>query len=78
MLPGRPVTWRAISGGAQALALALAAVASAGGLAHAQGKLEARYTMTISGVPIGRATWVSEIGEDQYTSGRAHPNFAAM
>jgi len=68
VLPGRPVTWRAISGGAQALALALAAVASAGGLAHAQGKLEARYTMTISGVPIGRATWVSEIGEDQYTT----------
>jgi hypothetical protein len=33
---------------------------------HAQGKLEARYTATLTGVPIGKGSWMIEIGQDQY------------
>ena len=34
----------------------------------AQGKLEAQYTASLAGVPIGRGRWVVDIGEDQYTA----------
>jgi hypothetical protein len=33
---------------------------------QAQGKLEARYTATLTGVPIGKGAWMIEIGQDQY------------
>jgi hypothetical protein len=36
--------------------------------ALAQGKLEARYTVTLAGVPIGRGSWVVDIGEDQFSA----------
>src|ERR1700681_675397 len=39
-----------------------------GGIAAAQGKLDARYTATLTGVPIGKGNWVIEIAEDQYTA----------
>jgi hypothetical protein len=32
------------------------------------GRLEAEYTVTISGVPIGRGNWVIEISDDQFTA----------
>ena len=57
-------------------AAALAA-ATAGFVPHnagAQGRVEARYTAALAGIPIGRGTWVIDIGADQYTtaaSGRA-------
>jgi Protein of unknown function (DUF3108) len=34
----------------------------------AQGKLDARYTASLAGVPIGRGAWIVDIGEDQYTA----------
>ena len=34
----------------------------------AQGKLDARYVVTLSGLPIGRGTWVIDIGEDYFTA----------
>ena len=40
----------------------------AGGNAFAQGKLDARYTASLAGVPIGRGAWVIEIGDDQFTA----------
>ena len=43
-------------------------VGLAGGDALAQGKLDARYTATLAGVPIGRGAWVIEIGDDQFTA----------
>jgi len=46
----------------------LVAVCLAGGDADAQGKLDARYTATLAGVPIGRGAWVIDIAEDQYTA----------
>ena len=36
--------------------------------AQAQGKLEARYTASIAGLPIGRGAWVIEISDDQFTA----------
>ena len=34
----------------------------------AQGKLDARYTASLAGMPIGRGAWVIDIGDDQYTA----------
>jgi len=37
-----------------------------GGAAHAQGRLDARYSASLAGLPIGRGAWVIDIGEDKY------------
>src|SRR5262249_30906802 len=37
------------------------------GTASAQAKLDARYLVTLSGLTIGRGTWVIDIGHDEYT-----------
>ena len=37
-------------------------------IAAAQGRLEAEYTASIAGIPIGRGNWVIEISEDQFTA----------
>lgn len=37
-------------------------------LAAAQGRLEAEYTASLAGLPIGRGNWVIEITEDQFTA----------
>jgi hypothetical protein len=34
----------------------------------AQGKLDARYTASLAGVPIGKGAWVIDIGDDQYSA----------
>jgi hypothetical protein len=39
-----------------------------GGLVHAQGRLDARYTVTLGGIPFGRGAWLIDIREDQYTA----------
>jgi hypothetical protein len=36
--------------------------------ALAQSKLEARYTASLSGIPLGTGTWVIDIAPDQYTA----------
>src|SRR5438445_10040231 len=43
-------------------------VASLAGGASAQGKLDARYVVTLAGVPIGRGVWVIDINDEQYTA----------
>lgn len=35
---------------------------------RAQGKLEARYTASLAGLPLGKGAWIVEIGEDQYAA----------
>jgi len=40
----------------------------AGGDALAQGKLDARYTATLAGVPIGKGAWMIEISDDHFTA----------
>jgi len=49
--------------------LLLAAAAS--GPAHAQGKLEARYTATLAGLTIGDGSWTIDISDTQYTASAA-------
>jgi hypothetical protein len=33
-----------------------------------QGKLDARYTVTLAGLPIGRGAWVIDVGDDYFTA----------
>ena len=52
-----------------ALAVAGTAVALAGpAFAQVPGRLDARYTVTLAGLPIGKGAWVIDIAEDQYTA----------
>jgi len=52
------------------IAAALGAIILAGtGAAFAQGKLEARYSASLSGLPIGTGAWFVGIGDDQYVIG---------
>jgi len=43
-------------------------VMDASHLAAAQGRLEAEYTASLAGIPIGRGNWVIEVTEDQFTA----------
>ena len=45
-----------------AVVLAVAAPATV----HAQGKLEARYSATLAGIPIGKGSWVIDITDSHY------------
>ena len=47
--------------------LLVAAVAPAEPAA-AQGRLEARYEVSLAGIPIGKGAWVIDIGDDQYSA----------
>ena len=59
----RALCWRVILG------VATVAATLAGAPAHAQGKLEARYAITLAGIPIGRGAWNVEIWDNQYQTG---------
>jgi hypothetical protein len=56
LLAGAPVLF--------SLALALAAPTPV----RAEGRLEARYTVTLAGIPIGKGNWVISIGETKYSA----------
>ncbi len=62
VLSSRLVLWCALL----ALAPILAAVAA--GPTAAQGKLQAHYTATLSGIPIGEGTWTIDINDTQYSA----------
>jgi hypothetical protein len=62
----RSVTRHAILAGAAVLSAAL--IDGRGAPAHAQGKLDARYTASLAGVPIGSGGWVVDVTEDQFTA----------
>jgi hypothetical protein len=53
---------------AAAVCVMAALAADAGHAAAAQAHLEAEYTATLAGLPIGHGTWAIEIAEDQYTA----------
>ena len=58
-------------GQARRLFLAASAALAWSGLAVpalAQGKLEARYSVTLAGIPLGSGIWVIDIAPDQYTA----------
>jgi hypothetical protein len=48
-------------------ALAMAMADAQHGRAHGQGKLDARYSVTLGGLPVGRGTWVIDIGDDHFS-----------
>ena len=50
------------------LAVAILGLTVLTGSAAAQGRLEAQYTMTLAGLPIGKGTWVIDISDSQYSS----------
>lgn len=55
----------------EALALAgvlLLAAAGSPDAVWAQGKLDARYTASLAGIPIGSGTWVIDIGDNRYSA----------
>jgi hypothetical protein len=39
-----------------------------GAPASAQGKLDARYEVTLSGIPVGKGSWVVDIADDAYSA----------
>jgi hypothetical protein len=49
-------------------AVLAAGAAAPGGTALAQGKLEARYAASLAGIPLGKGTWIVDIGESHYTT----------
>jgi hypothetical protein len=49
-------------------ALAVTMADAHGGRSLAQGKLDARYTVTLSGLPIGQGAWIIDIGDDYFTA----------
>jgi hypothetical protein len=53
---------------AVAVCVTAALVTDSTHVATAQARLEAEYTATVSGIPIGRGNWVVEISEDQFTA----------
>ena len=66
-LSQRPFLRRA----AGALAVALAVVLGVVGAtvpAGAQGRLEARYSATLAGIPLGSGVWVIDVSDEQYTA----------
>jgi hypothetical protein len=52
--------------GAATLAIAMADAQQ--GRAQGQGKLDARYSVTLGGLPIGRGSWVIDIGDEHYST----------
>ena len=50
------------------MALLAGFAADAGRSAHAQGRLEAQYIATLSGLPVGHGNWVVDISENSYTA----------
>jgi hypothetical protein len=52
-----------------AIGVAVTAIAAAAAdPALAQGRLDARYAVTLSGVPVGKGAWVIDIAENQFTA----------
>ena len=52
-----------------AIGVAVTAIAAAAAdPALAQGRLDARYAVTLAGVPVGKGAWVIDIAENQYTA----------
>ncbi|WP_375413292.1 DUF3108 domain-containing protein [uncultured Bradyrhizobium sp.] len=49
-------------------ALAVLALLAAAPPAAAQGKLDARYEVTLAGIPVGKGTWVIDISDDAYSA----------
>lgn len=50
------------------LGASVTALLAAAAPAKAQGRLDARFVVTLAGLPIGKGAWVIDIAEDQFTA----------
>jgi hypothetical protein len=58
-----------LAGGRMMAAVALIlSAACVGSQAQAQGRFEARYSVTIAGIPVGQGVWIADIAQDQYST----------
>ena len=46
----------------------MATLAATASPVQAQGRLDARYSVTLSGMPVGKGSWVIDIAENQFTA----------
>src|ERR1043166_8976030 len=60
-LPLRPAI---VSG----VAMFAAFIGDAQGNLHAQGKLDARYEVSLGGIPLGKGAWTIDVGHDRFTA----------
>jgi len=51
-----------------AVVLAVVVACAANQSAHAQGRLDANYTATLSGIPIGKGSWTIDVDDDQFSA----------
>jgi Protein of unknown function (DUF3108) len=59
---------RAVTFATLAFIMGATALADAANVVAAQGRLEAEYTASLAGIPIGRGNWIIEISDDQFTA----------
>src|ERR1700737_2239124 len=62
------VTRRAISPRWVLFSLCAGAFLSQGAPAFAQGRLDAQYEASLSGIPVGKGSWTVEIGDDTFSA----------
>ncbi len=67
-MPTRLIGLRGVAAAACGLAGVLGVALAGPDAARAQAKLDARYVVTLAGLPIGRGSWVIDIGNDEYTA----------
>ncbi|MGZ5805486.1 MAG: DUF3108 domain-containing protein [Xanthobacteraceae bacterium] len=60
--------WRSFARFALIAALGLPAGAISAHSARAQGKLDATYTASLAGIPLGKGAWVVDVGDEQFTA----------
>ena len=62
VLCSAPLVWASLVTGA------LLGLLAEAGPAAAQGKLDARYEVSLAGIPVGKGAWVIDIADDQYSA----------
>jgi Protein of unknown function (DUF3108) len=63
-----PLSCSALRQAIFATGVMLAAAASCASPVNAQGRFEARYSVSVAGIPVGQGVWTADIAEDQYTT----------
>jgi hypothetical protein len=59
---------RVLGGLGISLGLGLAVLLAASPAASAQGRLDARYEVTLAGIPVGKGVWTIDISDDQFSA----------
>jgi len=62
------LAWTVVRSALGLAAAALGLFVAGPALAQSQGRLDARYSVTLGGVPIGKGAWVIDISENQFTA----------